>query len=149
MFEAGADANTLDPIWQVMPPSMGEGPWTTHGDLACPLLTTERELQRGDVLWVDTSITYRGVHSDFGRTWIVGEQPTPRQRAQFEQWTTIVDAVLDVTRAGATHSELTGAARAVAGDRTPWMSHFYLGHGLGIDAAEMRRMGDAAPARFD
>ena len=150
VFDAGADANTLDPIWQVMPPTMGEGPWTTHGDLACPLLTTERELQRGDVLWVDTSITYRGFHSDFGRTWIVGDEPTARQRAQFDTWQAIVAAVLDVTRAGATHAELTTAARAVAGgDGDPWMTHFYLGHGLGIDAAEMPFVGSDLGEQFD
>jgi Xaa-Pro dipeptidase len=149
VFDAGADANTLDPIWQVMPPSMGDGPWTTHGDLACPLLTTERELQRGDVLWVDTSITHRGFHSDFGRTWIVGVEPTARQRAQFEQWQAILTAVLDVTRAGASHAELTSAARSVVGGETPWMSHFYLGHGLGIDAAEMPFVGSDLGEEFD
>ncbi|HLU43260.1 MAG TPA: Xaa-Pro peptidase family protein [Microthrixaceae bacterium] len=149
VFEAGADANTLDPIWQVMPPTLGEGPWTTHGDLACPLLTTERELRRGDVLWVDTSVTYQGFHSDFGRTWIVGDEPTARQRAQFRLWQEIVEAVLEVTRAGATHSELTAAARTVAGDRVPWMAHFYLGHGLGIDAAEMPYVGSDLGEQFD
>lgn len=149
VFEAGADANTLDPIWQVMPPTLGEGPWTTHGDLACPLLTTERELRRGDVLWVDTSVTYQGFHSDFGRTWIVGDEPTARQRAQFRLWQEIVEAVLEVARAGATHSELTAAARTVAGDRVPWMAHFYLGHGLGIDAAEMPYVGSDLGEQFD
>jgi len=150
VFEAGADANTLDPIWQVMPPSMGDGPWTTHGDLACPLLTTERELGRGDVLWVDTSITWRGFHSDFGRTWIVGQDPTPRQRDQFAKWQAIVDAVLDQTRAGAAYGDLTAAARAVAGEGpTPWMTHFYLGHGLGIDAAEMPFVGSDLGEQFD
>ena len=28
-FEAGADANILDPIWQVMPSRIADGPWTT------------------------------------------------------------------------------------------------------------------------
>ena len=42
IFEAGADANILDPIWQVMPLRMADGPWTTTGDLACPLSTTEQ-----------------------------------------------------------------------------------------------------------
>ncbi len=149
VFDAGADANTLDPIWQVMPTTMGDGPWTTHGDLACPLLTTERELRRGDVLWVDTSITHRGFHSDFGRTWIVGDEPSARQRAQFDQWQAVMAAVLDVTRAGATHAELTDAARAVVGGDTPWMSHFYLGHGLGIDAAEMPFVGSDLGEQFD
>ena len=36
-------------------------------------MTTERELAEGDVLWTDVSITYEGYCSDFGRTWLVGE----------------------------------------------------------------------------
>ena len=108
IFEAGADANILDPIWQVMPARMEDGPWTTTGDLACPLLSTERELAEGDVLWVDLGISYAGFHSDFGRTWVVGREPSARQRAQYEQWQSIMGAVLDVTRAGATAADLTG-----------------------------------------
>lgn len=147
-FELGADANILDPIWQVMPMRLADGPWTTHGDIACPLLTTERRLERGDVLWVDTGISYGGFASDFGRTWIVGAEPTPRQRAQFRRWRDIVEAVLAVTRAGATGADLTAAALAAAGPgRRPWMEHFYLGHGLGTDSAEAPFIGtDLGPA---
>ncbi len=94
-FELGATANMLEAIWQVMPTSKAEGTWTTHGDLALPLLTTERELAAGDVLWTDVSITYDGYCSDFGRTWLVGEEPSARQQAQFEKWRDILDAVLD------------------------------------------------------
>src|SRR5262249_53858272 len=43
IFDAGADANILDPIWQVMPARISDGPWTTTGGLACPLWPTERE----------------------------------------------------------------------------------------------------------
>jgi Xaa-Pro aminopeptidase len=135
-FELGADANILDPIWQVMPARLAEGPWTTHGDIACPLLTTERELMEGDVLWVDTGISYAGFASDFGRTWVVGREPTARQRAQFRGWRDIMEAVLEVTRSGATGADLTHAALAVSEGRRPWMQHFYLGHGLGIESAE-------------
>ena len=71
-FELGATTNMLEAIWQVMPDTKAEGVWTTHGDLALPLLTTERALSKGDVLWTDVSITYAGYCSDFGRTWIVG-----------------------------------------------------------------------------
>jgi Xaa-Pro aminopeptidase len=149
IFDAGADANILDPIWQVMPLRMADGPWTTTGDLACPLLTTERELAEGDVLWVDTGISRAGFHSDFGRTWVVGREPDDRQRAQFERWQAIMDAVLDVTRAGATASDLTAAAIAAAGGVRPWMPHFYLGHGLGIDSAEMPYVGSDIGEAFD
>ena len=46
IFDAGADANILDPIWQVMPARMADGPWTTTGDLACPLLSTDASSSR-------------------------------------------------------------------------------------------------------
>ena len=149
IFEAGADANILDPIWQVMPERMADGPWTTTGDLACPLLTTERELVEGDVLWVDLGISYAGFHSDFGRTWVVGHEPSARQRAQFDLWQAIMDAVLDVTRAGATAADLTAAAIEADGGIKPWMPHFYLGHGLGIDSAEMPYVGTDLGEAFD
>jgi Xaa-Pro dipeptidase len=149
IFDAGADANILDPIWQVMPSRIADGPWTTTGDLACPLLTTERKLAEGDVLWVDTGISYAGFHSDFGRTWIVGREPDARQRAQFERWREIMGAVLDVTRAGVTAAELTAAAISAAGGVKPWMPHFYLGHGLGIDSAEMPYVGSDIGEAFD
>ncbi len=149
VFDGGADANVLDPIWQVMPLRVAEGPWTTTGDIACPLLTTERELAEGDLLWTDVGISYAGFHSDFGRTWIVGRQPDARQRAQFERWRAIMDAVLAVTRAGATASDLTAAAIDAAGGVKPWMPHFYLGHGLGIDSAEMPYVGSDIGEAFD
>ncbi len=149
IFDAGADANVLDPIWQVMPARIADGPWTTTGDLACPLLSTERELVEGDVLWVDTGISYGGFHSDFGRTWVVGREPNARQRAQFDRWRAIMDAVLDVTRAGATAADLTSAAISAAGGVKPWMPHFYLGHGLGIDSAEMPYVGSDIGEAFD
>ena len=149
IFEAGADANILDPIWQVMPARIADGPWTTTGDLACPLSSTERQLVEGDVLWVDTGVSYGGFHSDFGRTWVVGREPNATQRAQFERWRAIMDAVLGVTRAGATAADLTGAAIEAAGGIKPWMPHFYLGHGLGIDSAEMPYVGSDIGEAFD
>jgi Xaa-Pro dipeptidase len=119
----------LEAIWQVMPNSKAEGVWTTTGDLALPLLTTERALAKGDVLWTDVSITYEGYCSDFGRTWVVGQEPTARQQDQYQQWRTILGAVLAVTKAGATCGDLARAAIAAAGGRKPWLPHFYLGHG--------------------
>ncbi|MET9214028.1 MULTISPECIES: M24 family metallopeptidase [unclassified Nocardia] len=148
-FELGATANMLDAIWQVMPRSKAEGVWTTHGDLALPLLSTERALAAGDVLWTDVSITYGGYCSDFGRTWIVGDTPNARQRRQFERWREIVTAVLDVTRAGATAADLTRAAIAANDGVPPWLPHFYLGHGIGVSAAEMPMIGTDLGAEYD
>ncbi|KMO80651.1 peptidase [Mycolicibacterium chubuense] len=148
-FELGATANMLEAIWQVMPTSKAEGTWTTTGDLALPLLTTERALARGDVLWTDVSITYEGYCSDFGRTWLVGAEPSARQQEQFATWRRILDAVLAVTRAGATCGDLARAAIAANGGVKPWLPHFYLGHGIGTNAAEMPMIGTDLGQEFD
>jgi Xaa-Pro aminopeptidase len=147
-FELGATANLLEPIWQVMAQTK-QAVWTTHGDLALPLLTTERELVHGDVLWTDVSISYAGYCSDFGRTWIVGQDPTPRQRAQFIRWCEILDAVLAVTGPGATAADLTRAAVAANGGARPWVPHFYLGHGLGTNPAEKPFIGTDLGDAYD
>jgi Xaa-Pro aminopeptidase len=147
-FELGATANLLEPIWQVMAPTKHEV-WTTHGDLALPLLTTERELARGDVLWTDVSISYAGYCSDFGRTWVVGQDPTPRQQAQFTRWREIMDAVLEVTGPGVSAAELTRAAISANGGTRPWVSHFYLGHGLGTNPAERPFIGTDLGDAYD
>ena len=148
-FELGAVASMLEPIWQVMPNTKADGVWTTHGDLALPLLSTERELRTGDVLWTDVSITYGGYCSDFGRTWVVGQDPSPRQQAQFRRWNDIMTAVLDVTRAGASAADLGRAAIAANEGTKPWLPHFYLGHGIGVNAAEMPMIGTDLGAEFD
>lgn len=148
-FELGAMASMLEPIWQVMPHSKADGVWTTHGDLALPLLTTERELAAGDVLWTDVSITYAGYCSDFGRTWVVGQDPTPRQQAQFRQWRDIMSAVLEVTRPGVTAAELGRVATKANGGSRPWLPHFYLGHGIGVNAAETPMIGTDLGDDFD
>ena len=148
-FELGATTNMLEAIWQVMPGSKAEGVWTTHGDLALPLLTTERALSKGDVLWTDVSITYAGYCSDWGRTWVVGQEPMPRQQDQFRQWRHILDAVLSVTKAGATSGDLARAAIAANNGRKPWLPHFYLGHGIGTTAAETPLIGTDLGEEFD
>ena len=38
---------------------------------------------------------------------------------------------------------------AVCGGQRPWMPHFYLGHGLGLDAAEMPFIGTDLGDDFD
>ncbi len=149
VFELGAEANVLDPIWQVMPDHQADLPWTVHGDIACPLLSTERTLSAGDVLWVDTGISYRGFHSDFGRTWVVGQPPTARQQAQHDRWQEINHAVREVMRAGVPATDLTAAAKAVCGGEQPWMAHFYLGHGLGLDSAEAPYVGTDLGESYD
>jgi len=151
VVELGAEQIGIDPIWQPMPPSKADGPWTVHGDLAFPLPSAPRELADGDVIWVDSGIHVGGYASDFGRTWIVGDDPTPtpRQRAQFERWRNVVDTVLALCKPGVSALELGRAARAAEGGGRPWIEHFYLAHGVGTDSAEMPLIGTDLGDAFD
>ena len=75
--------------------------------------------------------------------------PSARQQDQFRQWRDILDAVLEVTKAGATSGDLARAAIAANGGRKPWLPHFYLGHGIGTNAAEMPMIGTDLGEEFD
>ncbi|HMD46259.1 MAG TPA: Xaa-Pro peptidase family protein [Acidimicrobiales bacterium] len=143
IYELGCTSNGIDPIWQVMTPTLAEGPYTTNGGVAFPLCTTDRVLVEGDVIWCDTGIHYQGYASDFGRTWIVSHRPRPsaRQRAAFSAWRDVVAATLAAVRPGATGADLAAAARAVVGGSTPWLGHFYLIHGVGTESAEPPMVG--------
>lgn len=151
IFELGATANGIDPIWQVMPPTLAEGPWTTHGDVAFPTSSTDRILRSGDMMWVDSGINLHGYASDFGRTWLVDVEaaPTDRQRAQFERWRSVMTAVVGRLKPGATALELGEAAVAANGGTKPWIEHFYLAHGIGTESAEMPLIGTDLGEVFD
>jgi Xaa-Pro dipeptidase len=150
IFELGATANMIDPIWQRTALSIAEGPFTVTGDMAFPIPSTDRILQDGDLIFVDTGISYEGYCSDFGRTWLVGDrQPTVRQRDQFKQWSEIVERVLAICRPGTTGADLVQAACRTRTGHRPWLHHLYLAHGLGTDSAEMPFIGSDLGNEFD
>jgi Xaa-Pro dipeptidase len=147
IFELGATANTVDPIWQVMPPRIADGPYSATGDVVFPTATTSRSFAAGDVVWVDTGIDYEGYASDFGCTFVVGG-PKARHRDQAARWREIVDRCLDVVKPGATAGDLVRAACG-NGARRPWLPHLYLAHGIGTNSAEMPLVGTDLGAGFD
>jgi len=146
--ELGASANVVDPVFNVMPASIAEGPYSVTGDPVFPLPTEPRVLDRGDVLWIDTGINLNGYSSDFGATWIVGGEPDAYARSQFARWRDTVDRVLEVAKPGATGADLVRAATEPDGSR-PWLSYFYLAHGTGTDPAEMPLIGTDRGDDFD
>jgi Xaa-Pro dipeptidase len=147
IFELGADANTVDPIWQRMPPRIADGPYSATGDVVFPTPTTDRQFAVGDVLWVDTGIDYEGYASDFGCTFVVGG-PEARHRDQAARWREIVDRCLEVLKPGATGADLVRAA-TTDGGRRPWLPHLYLAHGIGTNSAEMPLVGTDLGDEFD
>ncbi len=151
LFELGTTANAIDPIWQVMTPTKAAGPWTTHGDLAYPISTTDQILREGDIIWVDAGICHQGYASDFGRTWITSAHPdlSERQTSHFARWRSVVAAARDILKPGVSALELGRAAIAANDGVKPWMEHFYLAHGIGTDSAEMPLIGTDLGEEFD
>jgi Xaa-Pro aminopeptidase len=150
ILELGASGNSVDPIWQSMARSIADGPFTVHGDVAFPLNSSDGIFRDGDLVMVDSGMLYEGYASDFGRTWLVGGKPSPRQVDQCKRWQDVVAGVLAITRPGATGLELNRAGRAVEGTRRrPWLDHFYLIHGIGTDSAEMPLIGTDLGEEFD
>jgi Xaa-Pro aminopeptidase len=149
VFELGASANGIDPIWQVMAPTRDRGPWTLHGDLAYPTVTTDRFLRDGDVIWVDSGITWEGYASDYGRTWTTGAAPNAKQEGHFRRWRAVVDAALEILEPGVSALELGRVAIEANDGVTPWIDHFYLAHGVGTESAEMPLIGTDLGKEFD
>jgi Xaa-Pro aminopeptidase len=145
--ELGATANTVDPVFQVMPRSVADGPFSVTGEVVYPLPTRPQPLQAGDVMWVDTGINLYGYASDFGATWIIGQEPDDHARVQFARWRDTVDHVLAVVRPGATAADLVHAG--LERGQRPWLSYFYLAHGCGTDSAEMPYVGTDLGDEFD
>ena len=148
IFELGAASNTVDPIWQRMPGSITDGPYSATGDVVFPTVTTDRSFSEGDVVWVDNGLSYEGYQSDYGHTWVVGRDPDARQQAQARTWRDILGAVLDAAKPGATARDLTRAAGTLHG-RRPWLAHLYLAHGTGTDSAETPFVGTDLGDAFD
>ena len=148
----GAAGPVVDPIWQVLPPTLGAGPASVTGDVVFPLPTTTEPFADGDLVWADTGVALHGYGSDFGTAFDVGT-PHPARAGQWERQRDVLDAVIAVVRPGATGLDLTRAARAAeAGRRTPWLRHLYLAHGIGTAPAESpligTDLGDAADAEI-
>ena len=150
IFELGASANTVDPIWQAMPASIADGPFTMTGDVIFPLVTTPRPFEKGDVIWVDNGINYEGYQSDYGHTWIVGGEVDAVKKDQCARYRAVIAAVVDAMEPGVTARDLTRVAKDVEnGRRTPWLKHFYLAHGTGTESAEAPFVGTDLGDEFD
>jgi len=147
IFQLGATANTVDPIWQIMPARVADGPYSATGGVVFPTPTTNQSFAAGDVIWVDTGIDYQGYASDFGCTFVVGG-PEARHRDQGARWREIVDRCFDVLKPGATAGDLVRAATTDDG-RRPWLPHLYLAHGIGTNSAEMPLVGTDLGDEFD
>ena len=151
LAELGAGANLIDPIFQPMPRSLADGPHTTTGDVAFPVAQRDWVYAEGDLIWVDAGVEHYGYASDYGRSWIVGRDPTSEERTCFDRWTAVMAAAEEAIRPGASLGDVGRAAAAAdpGADGVPWLPHFYLAHGVGIESAEMPMIGTDLGQGFD
>lgn len=152
IFELGVENVGVDPIWQVVRPTRAQMPKTVHGDIGFPTATrVDTVFADGDVIWNDTGLHVGGYASDFGRTWIVADDPRPtaRQQAQCDRWRAIVAACTAASRPGVATSELVSIATGLNDGVRPWLAHFYLAHGIGVTSAEMPMVGTDLGDDFD
>lgn len=149
LWSQGAEHNEIDPIFQPMPRSRARGPRTFHDDVAFPTGIGDPTFVEGDLVWVDAGHGYEGYASDYGRTWIVGREPNGAERSCFSRWIEIMDACYAAIRPGATLGDVGRAAVAANGGTRPWLPHFYLAHGVGLESAEMPMIGSDLGAEFD
>jgi Xaa-Pro dipeptidase len=143
-MDLGAEACVVEPIFQPVARRLSDGPRTWAGEAAFPLADRGRPYRRGEVVWVDSGVSYGGYHSDFGRTWVVGEAPDGALRSLFRRWLEVLEAVAGEIRPGASGRRLTEAARRAAsasGGGRPWLAHLYLVHGIGMSSAEAPLLG--------
>jgi Xaa-Pro aminopeptidase len=146
----GVEANLIDPIFQPMPRSAAEGPRTSAKTIAFPTGAGNPTFAEGDLVWVDSGIDHLGYASDFGRTWVIGRRPNPAEARLFERWCQVMVAALQALAPGATAGDLCRAAESVGGNgERPWLPHFYLAHGVGVESAEMPLVGTDLGAQFD
>jgi Xaa-Pro dipeptidase len=148
LFELGATANFLDPVFQAMPERIADGPWSTNNDVPFNLLTVDHIVSEGDVIWTDTVMGYEGYASDVGRTWVAG-RISPTLNDLRTRWQVITDAVIEQLKPGVTGDVLTRLATELNGGKKPWLDHFFLGHGLGLEGGEPQQIGADKGPEFD
>ena len=152
IHEMGCTICMIDPIFEVVPKTREDGPRTSTGHIAFPTGVHDPVLAEGDLMWVDTGIGYEGYVSDFGRTWVVGRDPVPEEVEMYDRWMAVTDAAYEAIRPGATLGDVGRAATvadAAAGGDRPWLPHFYLAHGIGVESAEMPMIGTDLGQDFD
>lgn len=145
----GGEHNEIDPIFQVMPRSRTGGPRTSTGHVAFPTGIEDPVFVEGDLVWVDAGHGYEGYVSDYGRTWIVGRDPSPAEQECFDRWLGVMDASYETIRPGVSLGDIGRAATAANRGERPWLPHFYLAHGAGLDSAEMPMIGTDLGQEFD
>src|SRR5262249_20262728 len=134
----GVPATGATFTWHVEPSSFNAA---GEPSFPFPVVGRDRPFPSGDVVWNDSGVRYLGYDADFSRTWIVGEPPEPSERHKeaFKRWLELRDRAAAQLVPGKSVADVVGAV--TSGDKRPWLSHFLLGHSIGLAAPEYPFLG--------
>ncbi len=105
-----------------------------YADVISP--PTQRPLQMGDVLMLDTGCVWDGYFCDFDRNWAIGRADDAAKRAYDVLWRA-TQAGIDAAKPGATCRDLFSAMSAVIAELDDSGGDIgRLGHGLGMQLTE-------------
>ena len=101
---------------------------------------TNRELERGDGVYIDTGALYDGYCSDITRAFVLGEA-SPRFREVYDAALAAQEAAEAGAAAGMTGAEVDGIARGVIAEAGYGDNFGHgLGHGIGVAVHELPRV---------
>jgi Xaa-Pro dipeptidase len=129
VYEAGADGE--------MAINFFSGPYTFERGLA----RTGRIIQFGDLVYCDhVGVSFLGYKTCYYRTFIVGRQPSEKERGWYQRLLDRIDGVIDAIRPGATTAD--AAERFEPASRWGYASEVEqltveIGHGIGLKLYEM------------
>ncbi len=138
-IDLGLGEPHIDPVWVALPDNAADFPRRGEWSDAPPWsqLTTDRRLETGDRLFLDTGFLHHGYVTDVGATFIVGRDATPDEAQLALQWSEIADRVTDAMRVGNTAADLRAAALdGWTGGGVPWPHGLYVAHGIGFGSVE-------------
>jgi len=92
--------------------------------------STDRVINDGDLVIVDTGATFDGYRSDLGRPYVAGK-PSEKQRKIHDILIKAWDAAFAAVKPGVEGGDVDSAARKVLGKYQKYFDH-EIGHGLGL-----------------
>ena len=124
----GSNWSFYEGTWCAQHKALEDEPFLAPGAVPYRHLATDRVLEEGDLVSIDSGAIYQGYFSDFGRTWYCGvsTRPSQEQKDCFKQWYEQCQRMLERCRPGNTVADLHRAVSDIQSNIP------LVGHGLGL-----------------
>ncbi len=106
--------------------------------------TGERIIKRGDLLQFDIGCKYKGYCSDLSRVFVVGKDPTKRQREIYDKVLSIQETMISLVKPGLNFQDLNKKYADLLRKLGFEPAHG-LGHGIGLNIHESPSVGQPSP----